>query len=68
MREAIFWLARTEIATVVRHSGWAWAALEIVHVLGLFYLTVKHAVLALWISILAAGRMEAFDKPLIPVL
>ena len=165
MREAIFWLARTEIATFVRHSSWAWAVLEIVHFLGLstllgtiglfdlrlmgyaraippralhrlvpigiagftvnmvsgilffiaspglyvgniafeiklvllamagvnvaaFYLTVKHAVLTLdangatpmlarviggvslvlWISVLVAGRMEAFYKPLVPVL
>jgi hypothetical protein len=35
MREAIFWLARTEVATFVRHSAWAWAVLEIVHFLGL---------------------------------
>jgi len=165
LRDVIFWLARTEVATFVRHSSWAWAALEITHFLGLsvllgtiglfdlrlmgyaraippralhrlvplgiagflvnatsgvlffmaspglyvgnvafeiklvllalaglnvaaFYLTVKHAVLsleadghapmlarvmggvsfALWVSILVAGRMEAFYKPILPVL
>jgi hypothetical protein len=35
MREVIFWLARTDVATFVRHSAWAWAVLEIVHFLGL---------------------------------
>jgi hypothetical protein len=35
MRVVIFWLARTELATFVRHSQWAWAVLEIVHFLGL---------------------------------
>jgi hypothetical protein len=35
MREAIFWLARTDVGTFVRHSAWAWAVLEIVHFFGL---------------------------------
>lgn len=35
MREVIFWLARTDVTTLVRHSAWAWAVLEIVHFLGL---------------------------------
>jgi hypothetical protein len=35
MREVIFWLARTDVATFVRNSAWAWAVLEIVHFLGL---------------------------------
>jgi len=35
MRMVIFWLARTSVAAFVRHSPWAWAVLEIVHLLGL---------------------------------
>ncbi len=103
MRVVIFWLARTEVATFVRHSAWAGAVLEIVHFLGLsmllglvllvfaaidvaaFHLVMRRPVLALeaggvaplpariiggislviWISVLIAGRMEAFFKPLL---
>jgi hypothetical protein len=35
IRIVIFWFARTEVATFIRHSQWAWAVLEIVHFLGL---------------------------------
>lgn len=35
VREVIFWMARTDLATFVRHSSWAWAVLEITHFLGL---------------------------------
>jgi hypothetical protein len=34
-RLIIFWLARTGLATFVRHSQWAWAVLEILHFFGL---------------------------------
>jgi hypothetical protein len=35
LRMVIFWLARTDVATFVRNSSWAWAVLEISHFMGL---------------------------------